>query len=451
MDTIVALSTPIGVSAISVIRMSGEKSLEIKDKVFVPINKNSPQTPKVLYRGYFIDNLDNIKLDDILMVFFRAPNSYTGEDMVEFHMHGGLQIISSAMEVLIKNGARIADRGEFTLRSFLNGKMNLLQAEAVAELIYSKSKKGLSIALNHLQGGLNKKIFDIKNKIYEIFADLEVVIDFPEDIIHSFSRDEIKMKILNVINTIKFLIDSFRVGKTFIEGIKVGIVGSPNVGKSSIMNRLLKSERVIVSSIPGTTRDVVSENLSLCGCPITLFDTAGFCNSLDEIEIEGIKRSKSVIENSDLIFFVIDSSRHFIDNDLNLLDLIKDKKFLVIFNKIDLKVITDENSLKNFLPDFKYVKLSALTGEGFSEIEKYFEENFIYNENDSIITNERHKNALVLCNEFLKEAYQLIDFETLDIVSISIKSAIKSLNRLIGEDIEENLVSEIFNRFCVGK
>lgn len=452
MDTIVALSTPVGVGAISIIRMSGERAFEIKDKVFIPLNKNSKQIPKALNRGYFFDNFEKIKLDSILMAYFKAPNSYTGEDMVEFHMHGGLQIVSSAIEVLIKNGSRIAEKGEFTLRSFLNGKMNLIQAEAVADLIYAKSKKGLNIAVSHLKGEFNNKIFELKRKIYEIFATIEALIDFPEDIIYSMNSEDIKLSILNVINEINNLIDSFKLGRTFIEGLKVGIIGSPNVGKSSIMNRILKSNRVIVSSIPGTTRDTISESISIFGCPITLFDTAGFRHSSDEIEMEGIKKTKSVIENSDLIFFVLDSSKNLTSDDLEIISLLKNKNFIVLFNKIDLDKVIDEEFLRKYLDDFEYIKLSALTGEGFSELENYFKNKFHYVSNDSIILNERQKNALVLCNKFLKESLEQLDAEeTLDVVSISIKNAIKSLNKLIGEDIEENLLAEIFSRFCVGK
>ncbi len=449
MKTIVAISTPAGNGGIGIVRMSGDNSLEILKKIFKPV-KTGDFEPNVLRLGDIIDSEGNV-VDQVLVSYFKAPRSYTGEDICEVNCHGGYIASKKVLELLLENGATPAAGGEFTKRAFLNGKMDLTQAEAVADLINSKTEKEGKASAAQLEGKLGRNIREIKDGIVDLLADIEADIDYPEyEDIEDVKNERIIATLDDKIEKLEKLEKSFESGKILKNGILTAIIGKPNVGKSSLMNVLLKEDRAIVTEIAGTTRDTIEEYVSLNGISLRLVDTAGIRDTEDIVENIGVEKSKKALNDAELVLFLVDGSKELSEEDKALYEEIKNKNHIVIKNKIDL----DEKKLD--INDENIVKISAKTGEGITELEDKIEELFnlknLESENELIITNIRHKdlinkakNGLIKANNTVKDGLPV------DMISINIQEAIKDLCEILGESISDDVLNRIFEKFCVGK
>ncbi|MBR3887514.1 MAG: tRNA uridine-5-carboxymethylaminomethyl(34) synthesis GTPase MnmE [Clostridia bacterium] len=449
MKTIVAISTPAGNGGIGIVRMSGDSSLEILKKIFKPV-KSGDFEPNVMRLGEIIDSEGNV-VDQVLVSYFKAPKSYTGEDICEVNCHGGYIASKKVLELLLENGATPAAGGEFTKRAFLNGKMDLTQAEAVADLINSKTEKEGKASAAQLEGKLGRNIREIKDGIVDLLADIEADIDYPEyEDIEDVKNERIISTLDEQIEKLDKLEKSFESGKILKNGILTAIIGKPNVGKSSLMNVLLKEDRAIVTEIAGTTRDTIEEYVNLKGISLRLVDTAGIRDTEDIVENIGVEKSKKALNDAELVLFLVDGSKELSDEDKKLYEEIKTKNHIVIKNKIDL----DEKELS--LNDGNIVKISAKTGEGITELEDKIEELFnlknLESENELIITNIRHKdlinkakNGLIKANNTVKDGLPV------DMISINIQEAIKDLCEILGESISDDVLNRIFEKFCVGK
>lgn len=449
MNTIAAISTPAGNGGIGIVRMSGEESLNIINKIFKPVKKGDFK-PSMLRLGEILDKDGNV-VDQVLVSYFKAPKSYTGEDICEINCHGGYISAKKVLELLLENGAVPAVGGEFTKRAFLNGKMDLTQAEAVADLINSKTEKEGKASAAQLEGKLGRNIREIKDGIVDLLADIEADIDYPEyEDIEDVKNERIIATLDEKIEKLDKLEKSFESGKILKNGILTAIIGKPNVGKSSLMNVLLKEDRAIVTEIAGTTRDTIEEYVSLKGISLRLVDTAGIRETEDIVENIGVEKSKKALNDAELVLFLIDGSKELSEEDKALYEEIKNKNHIVIKNKIDL----DEKELD--INDENIVKISAKTGEGITELEEKIEELFnlknLDSENELMITNIRHKdlinkakNGLVKANNTVKEGLPV------DMISINIQEAIKDLCEILGESISEDVLNRIFEKFCVGK
>ncbi len=446
-DTICAAITAYGVGAISIVRVSGPKALEIGDKIFIGKHKLSNSPTHRIYYGRLINNID-----DVLVSVFREPHSYTGEDSIEISHHGNFLITKKILQLIIENGARFAEPGEFTKRAFLNGKIDLLQAEAVTEIIQSRSDIAVQSARKQLDGILSDKIREIKDYLIEAIGLLELELDFVEDDIEFVDKKILMDKLENINNLIDKLLSTFDRGKLIYEGINVLIIGRPNVGKSSLLNKILNDERAIVSEIPGTTRDVIKEEIFIEGSLFRFFDTAGLRNSGDVIEEEGIRRAKNLVEKADIIIHLLDLDSL---ND-NLIDFginASNKTVVKVLNKLDL---IPENNKIELEKDPSLILISAKTGEGidklFEMFKNYIIDHKIYSEDVAIISNIRHYNSLKSAKDALTNAKQsLIENQSNEFVAIDLRKAANSLKELTGEITSEEILNSIFSRFCIGK
>ena len=457
MNTIAAISTATGAGGIGIIRMSGEKCFEILEKIFEPINKynNNEIEGYTIKFGYIIDKEKNEKIDEVLVSFFKNPKSYTKEDMCEINSHGGIVIERKILELCLKNGADIAEPGEFTKRAFLNGRMDLAQAESVIDIINSKTDKEAEASVNQLEGMLSNEIKNIKKKLLDTMADIEASIDYPEYDIEELSDNNLIKKLNDIKNDLNNLKNTFNSGKILKEGIKTIILGKPNAGKSSLLNAILNEERAIVSEIPGTTRDTIEEFITVQGIPLKLIDTAGIRNTNDKIEEIGVKRALKLAEDADLIISIFDGSKKLEKEDYEILEIIKDKNSIIINNKVDL-----ENSQINAEIFKKYNKtiIDISTKEKiginrlYDEIVKMFRVNEINMNDGVIVTNIRHKNQIEKALQSLEESIiSICKGMPIDITSVYIKQIIAELNSITGEDVSEDIINEIFSKFCLGK
>lgn len=437
-DTIAAIATPIGTGGVGVIRISGDKSFEIIDKIY---SKHNLEAGKISH-GWIVDG--DKKIDEVLLLPFKNPHSYTGEDVIEIHCHGGINVVRNILDVVLKNGARIAERGEFTKRAFLNKKMDLSQAEAVADLIHAKTKDFAKQSAKNLSGVLSTKIKEIRTDIFNVLSKIIAGIDFPEDVAepeYDYIISEFE-KALDKINKILSCANSSNIMR---QGIKIAIVGRPNVGKSSLFNTLLNVERAIVTDIAGTTRDVLKETLDW-DVAITLIDTAGIRDNdeVGKVEEIGIEYSKQSADEADLVLFLFDASKGMNEDDRAILDLVKDKNHIVIANKCDL--IENRNS------DALY--LSTVSKEGLDELKEKIKE-ISYNfslEDTEFITNNRQQDCLIKCRESLNQALEAAKIHELqDLISIDLKSALLFLDEITGEVITDDILNNIFDHFCIGK
>ncbi len=449
METIAAISTPIGSGGIGIIRISGDKAIEIINKVFVPFKKGEFK-PFAMRLGNII-NEDKDVIDQVLVSYFKAPKSYTGEDVCEINCHGGNVSIQRILEIVLQNGAVLATGGEFTKRAFLNGKLDLTQAEAVADIINSKSERENKNSLKQLQGRLGEEIKSIKDEIINLLSDIEANIDYPEyEDIEDVRRERINKTILTQIAKLKTLEDTFENGKILKDGILTTIIGKPNVGKSSLLNILVKEERAIVTDIPGTTRDTIEECINLKGITLRIVDTAGIRKTDDLVENIGVEKSKKMISEAELILFIIDASEKITEEELELYDTIKTKPHIIIKNKIDLEDVN-----KNTF-DEQTIDISAKKYTGIDRLEDRIIEIFnlqkLENENDMIVTNIRHKDLIKKAIERLEKTMQDVSIGIpVDMVSINIQDAIASLAEITGESVNESVLNKIFEKFCVGK
>lgn len=456
-DTITAISTPLGESGIGIVRLSGRNSISIADKIFKgDISPGKAESHKANY-GKIISAEDEI-IDEVYLTVFKAPKSYTKEDLVEISCHGSPFVLYRVLQEIIKSGARLANPGEFTLRAFLNGRIDLAQAEAVAEIIKAKTDLSLKQGLKHLQGELSERLNLIREELINLLAELEARIDFPDEEIKELSRSDILEKMQKIGSNIKSLIDTYEEGKILKEGLRLVIVGKTNVGKSSLLNAFLKEERAIVTPIPGTTRDAISEYTNFKGLPVRLTDTAGFRFSQDKIEIEGIKRTKIEINKADFILLVIDASTGVTDEDRELEKELSEFGHIIVINKVDLD--SDERIREielSFVEKSKKIhKISALKGTGIEELkEKIADEVFFSKkglDQEIIISNLRHKEALSKAVQSLGLAKEsLLKNMSFEFVALDLRVALDSIGEIVGKVVTEDILNKIFSEFCIGK
>lgn len=455
-DTIAAIGTALSNSGISIIRISGKDSLNIIRKIFV---SNSKIMPNNIIYGKIVEN--GKVVDTVLVSYFKNPKSYTGEDVCEINCHGGVQITREILQLVLANGARLAEPGEFSKRAFLNGKMDLTKAEAVINLINSKNTTQARIATNNLEGDLYKKIKEVREDLIELMAHIEVSVDYPEYDYDEVENDNVISLLNKKIIEINNILSTYEQGKYIKDGVNVVILGKPNVGKSSLLNTLSRSQKAIVTEIPGTTRDVIEERINIGNIILNLSDTAGIRKTDDFVEKIGVKRSIEKIDEADLVIYLLNVESDIDDEDKEILSKIQNKgiKLITVINKIDkeqkLKFDTILDELKRFGIN-EVIKMSVLNNEGIDELKNKIEEIFNTNdldfENELIITNERHRDLLNKSKEYLEIAKKEIeDNEPIDIVSIVIKNATKSLGEIIGADVNQDIVNKIFEKFCLGK
>jgi tRNA modification GTPase len=455
-DTIAAISTPVGQGGIGIVRISGPLSLDIADRIFLPKKSGTPSTARhasLLY-GHIINPADSSITDEALLSVMRSPNSYTKEDVVEINCHGGMISVRRTLEAVLAQGARLADPGEFTKRAFLSGRINLTQAEAVFDVISARTEESMRIAVEQLQGGLSEKLRDIREKLVNTCAFAEAYIDFPEDGIETKTALEIRDQLTEIRKEIDDLSNTFEEARFFREGLSVAIVGRPNVGKSSLLNLLLKKERAIVTDLPGTTRDLIEDYLNINGLPIRIMDTAGIRNSEELVEKEGIRRSLNAINNADFIIALMDGSEPLKEDDFQLLELIKGKKAAVVINKSDLPAKLSLDAIAE--EGREYLRLSALSGEGIETLKSLIFHSNLRNWNEEregvVVTNIRHKTALDKASSSLGMAIGLLSSEQpLEFFSIELRDTLDSLGEITGIVTTEDILDKIFSTFCIGK
>ena len=436
--------------------MSGEKSFEILEKIFEPKKKEPIESIK----GYTIKYGNIVEggkiIDEVLVSYFKKPRSYTTENMCEINSHGGNVIVKKILELCLKNGADLAEPGEFTKRAFLNGRIDLLQAESVIDIIHAKSEKEAKTGIKQLEGFLSNEIGKIKSEIMEVMTNIEVSIDYPEYDVEDVTNNQIMQMLDSVGEKLKRLENSFDNGKIIKEGIKTAIIGRPNAGKSSLLNAILKEERAIVTEYEGTTRDTIEEFVTINGIPLKLIDTAGIRNAKDEVEKIGIEKSREIANEADLIIAIIDSSKELNEEDLEILEIMKDKKAILILNKMDLEPKIDKTDARLVETKAKIIQISALNKEGiedlYDEITKMFNLSEINLDNEVIVTNIRHKNLISNAIQNVEKAKNTIKEKMpLDIVAIFIKNILEDLGNITGEIVTEDIINEIFSKFCLGK
>lgn len=455
-DTIVALATPPGEGGIAVVRVSGRDALSFVGPFFHSSNGQSLNAQKThtIQHGFFLDE-KNQTVDEILVSVFRSPHSFTGEDVVEINCHGGIRLTKRIIEILVRSGVRPAEPGEFTKRAFLNGKMDLTQAEAVLDLVRAKSEISLKAALCQLEGNLSKKIHSLKEKLLEVTAHLEAGLDFPDERLDVYSREECFEKIEKIENEIQSLVGSFKRGLVMREGVLGVIVGRPNVGKSSLLNSLLARDRALVSPIPGTTRDSLEEALEIGGFSLRLVDTAGLSlGPKDELDRMGMARTRSFFQEAGLFLFVVDGSSAWTAEDGAILKELEKKNFLIIINKSDLHQKLDKGFFKQ-VPNERLCLISCVTGRGIPDLEKQIEANLIQSGvmiESLTLTRLRHKLALEKALETIARSKKTLDQkESPEFVLVDLKTALDSLRELVGEIYSEDLLDVIFQEFCIGK
>ena len=452
MSTIVAISTAPGIGGIGIIRMSGEKSFEILEKIFVTNDK--PISGYTMKYGKIVDE-KNVIIDEVLVSYFIAPNSYTRENVCEINSHGGMVVMKKILELCLKNGAVLAEPGEFTKRAFLNGRIDLSQAEAVIDIINSKTDREAKASINQLEGNLSLEIKEIRKDLISMMADIEASIDYPEYDVEEVTTNKVREVLLKQKDRLKKLEKSFDNGKILKDGINTAIIGRPNAGKSSLLNILLNEERAIVTSVEGTTRDTIEEYISINGIPLKIIDTAGIREASDEVEKIGVEKAKKIAKESDLIIGIFDISRKMNKEDYEILDILKNKNSIIVLNKIDL----DENNadLEKIKEVGKpVVQISTKTREGidnlYKEIENLIETKEISSDNEIIVTNTRHKSLITKAIISVDKSLETIENKMpIDIIVVYVKDILEHLGEITGETVTEDIIKEIFSKFCLGK
>jgi len=458
-DTIAAIATAMTNSGIGIIRISGEDAFTVIDRIYQSKNgkkKLSEEKSHTVHYGYIVDDTkENKIIDEVMVLIMRAPNTYTREDTVEIDCHGGVLVMQKILDTVVCHGARPAEPGEFTKRAFLNGRIDLTQAESVMDVISSKNEFALKSSMSQLQGSLQKEIKELREKIIYEIAFIESALDDPEHINIDGYGQKLKTVAEECKERIEHLLDTADNGKILKEGIDTVIVGKPNAGKSSLMNVLLKKERAIVTDIAGTTRDVLEEQMNLNGITLNIIDTAGIRDTEDIVEKIGVDKAKDYLVNADLIIYVVDSSTPLDENDEKIMEMIKNRTALVLLNKSDLDTVTTEEMIASHL-DQKIIKVSMKENQGVDELENAIKELFFHGKvelNDEVyITNARHKAALSNAKDSLNMVLDSIAMEMPeDFYSIDLMNTYEELGNILGESLGEDLVNEIFSKFCTGK
>ncbi len=467
-DTIAAIATAVSDSGIGIIRISGSDALLVADKVYrSPKNKKklSQAASHTIHYGYIYD--EDELIDEVMVAVMRSPHSYTTEDTVEINCHGGILVMNRILETVLHHGARLAQPGEFTKRAFLNGRIDLSKAEAVMDLIHSKNEFAMKASVNQLKGSVSAKVRSLREDILYEIAFIESALDDPEHISLEGYPDKLMAKTQGLSQELKKLIDSADNGKMLKDGIRTVILGKPNAGKSSLLNVLVGEDKAIVTSVAGTTRDVLEESIKLHGIGLNMIDTAGIRDTEDEVEKIGVEKARKYANQADLVIYVVDSSRELDENDEEIIELIRDKKVIVLLNKTDLEPVVTEEQIKNKFREIyegeekhddslHVIRTSTKDNTGIDEFEKTIQDMFFAGRiavNDEIyITNQRHKEALVEAYDSLKMVQKSLEDEMPeDFYSIDLMSAYAALGRIIGEEVGEDLVNEIFSKFCMGK
>ena len=452
MSTIAAISTAPGIGGIGIIRMSGKESFDILKKIFVPVS-NTPEKGYSIKYGKIYDG-DEI-VDEVLVSYFIAPKSYTTENMCEINSHGGMVVMKRILDLCLKNGADLAEPGEFTKRAFLNGRIDLTQAEAVIDVINSKTEKEAKSSMNQLEGNLSKRIKEIRDDLISGMADIDVSIDYPEYDIEEVTNLNISDILVRNKKRLEELENSFSNGKILREGIKTAIIGRPNAGKSSLLNLLLNEERAIVTEIEGTTRDTIEEFISLGGVPFKIIDTAGIRETDDTVEKIGVQKAIDIAKDSDLIIAIFDITKKLTEEDKKILEILKDKKSIIILNKIDLNQIgVDKKIFEKYSNNI--VTISTKTQEGVPELldmmQKLVVTEEIKNDGELLVINSRHKALISKAIISLNKAIDTLNSGMpIDVIAIYIKEILEELGKITGESVTDDIISEIFSKFCLGK
>lgn len=455
-DTIAAISTPLGEGGIAVIRVSGEDSIASVERIFRTKQSLSEAATHTVHYGHIIDPESREKVEETLVTLMRAPRSFTMEDVVEVSCHGGIVSVKKVLHLLLQQGIRLAEPGEFTKRAFINGRIDLTQAEAVMDLIRAKSDRAFQVAMKQVEGNLSDRIKQLRFQLVELMAHIEVNIDYPEHDVEEMTNAFIQDKCSSVLGSIEELLHTAQQGKILREGIVTAIVGKPNVGKSSLLNALAQEDRAIVTDIPGTTRDVIEELVNVGGIPLRLLDTAGIRESGDVVERIGVERSRIAIEEADLILFVINNSEPPDDELTALMQEVKDKPSLLLINKMDLPSAIDEEQIYSLFPEERVVKLSLIEGQGLKLLEDAIAALFFSGNVESgdmtYVSNVRHIQLLNAAKRSLEDALSAnAQYLPIDILQIDIRAAWEELGEVIGDSVAESLLDQIFSQFCLGK
>lgn len=457
-DTIAAISTPMSSAGIGIIRISGSDAFQILDRIFQGKRKFSIQKVKshTIHYGHIIDPVYHKIYDEVLVSVMVAPNTYTRENVVEINTHGGIMVMQTILNLVLKNGARLAEPGEFTKRAFLNGRLDLSQAEAVMDIIHSKTELAMHESVKQLNGSVKKQIEEFKKEILTLIAHIEASIDYPEYDIDELNFDTVLVQCKSIQLKMENLMDSYHNGKIIREGIKTVIVGKPNVGKSSILNALLKEQRAIVTEIAGTTRDTLEEYMNVHGIPLKLIDTAGIRETEDVVEKIGVSKSKDMIKEADLVLFVVNGSEPLTNEDLEIIQMIQEQQVIILLNKSDLEVIVSKDELIHQIPKATIIETSAIHYTGLSELENTIKNEFMHGkifQNDEImIHNIRHKNSLMKARDSIEKVIESIERGMPeDCWAIDIRDAYDRLSEITGDLVNDDVIAQIFSQFCLGK
>lgn len=455
-DTIAAIATAPGEGGIGIIRISGEKSLQVANSIFKSISgkKIEEYNTRTLIYGHIVDN-DKV-IDEVLVAFMKGPNSYTTEDVIEINCHGGFISVKKILELILSKDVRLADQGEFTKRAFLNGRIDLAQAEAIIDVINAKTDMAHTVAQSQLEGSLSKKIKDLRFNVTEILAQITVSLDFPDEDVEHITYNTLKEKTIALQKEINKLYDTSESGKILRDGLKTVIVGKPNVGKSSLLNAILGENRAIVTDIPGTTRDVIEEFVNIKGIPLKIVDTAGIRETEDVVERIGVEKSREFFSAADLSIVVLDSSRSLDPEDMEILESVQPNKTIVLLNKTDLDRVIDLDKIKGYIAEENVIEISALQHEGIEKIHDKIEEmvfaGTVRNSSDLVVTNSRHKDALYKAKQSIEDALNAIEsYMPLDFVEVDFKNIWDYLGYINGDTVTEDLLDTIFSNFCIGK
>lgn len=455
-DTIAAISTPVGEGAISIVRLSGDEAIKIADKLFSGKNLYEVNSHTLHYGKIVNPNNDEV-IDEVIVSVMKAPKTFTREDVVEINCHGGYISVKRILELVLENGARLAEPGEFTKRAFLNGRIDLSQAEAVMDIINSKTKQAMKVAVTQLDGKLSRLIKKLRQELIETIAHVEVNIDYPEyDDVEEMSHEMMKKKTKYVHAEIEKLLEVANQGKILREGIKTAIIGRPNVGKSSLMNALVQEERAIVTDIPGTTRDIIEEYVNVRGIPLKLIDTAGIRETKDLVEQIGVERSHKILQEADLVLFMLNNNEEITDDDRKIIDSLNDTNYIVIINKTDLPQKINLNEVKALVKDRTVITTSLINDEGLDQLEKaisniFFTED-LFSDDVTFVSNVRHIHLLKQAKSALEDAMEALELGVpLDMVQIDVRRTWEYLGEIVGDTASESLIDQLFSQFCLGK